>query len=194
MTYYIGNEANLNEALGNGNRRYFYALRRTDDGLLYFFKLDQLKDVNDVIVINDPGLAENDFEEFEYGVDFFDGRLAEDHSRPYSNLRWDQYRWDNNSVYCYINDNGEFVVRLNKTYEYPATFVGSITATTMTVTLIDSGIIKTGMTLTGTGVETGTSIVAQLTGTTGGVGTYTVSVNYDGTPAAISLVHINGTL
>jgi hypothetical protein len=194
MTYYIGGEANLKEMLGEGNRRYFYALRRTDDGLLYFFKLDQLKDVNDVIIVNDPGLAENDFEEFEYGVDFFDGRLAEDHSRPFTNLHWDQYRWDNNSFYCYINDNGEFVVRLNKPYEYPATFVGSITGTTMTVTLMDSGIIKAGMALTGAGVQAGTSIVAQLTGATGGLGTYTVSVDYDGTPLAISAVHINGTL
>jgi hypothetical protein len=97
-------------------------------------------------------------------------------------------------MYCYINDNGEFVVRLNRSYEYPATFVASITGTTMTVTAMDSGIIKTGMTLTGTGVETGTSIVTQLTGSTGTVGTYTVSINYDGSPAPISAVHIGGTL
>jgi hypothetical protein len=194
MTYYIGGEANLNEMLGTGNRRYFYALRRTDDGLLYFFKLDQLKDVNDVIIVNDPGLAENDFEEFEYGVDFFDGRLAEDHSRPYTNLHWDQYRWDNNSLYCYINDNGEFVVRLNKPYEYPATFTASIAGTTMTVTAIESGIIKANMEIDGIGVQAGTTITAQLTGATGGTGTYTVSVDYDGTPAAVSSTTINGTL
>jgi hypothetical protein len=194
MTYYIGGEANLNEMLGTGNRRYFYALRRTDDGLLYFFKLDQLKDVNDEIIVNDPGLAENDFEEFEYGVDFFDGRLAEDHSRPYTNLHWDQYRWDNNSLYCYINNNGEFVVRLNKPYEYPATFTASIAGTTMTVTEIESGIIKANMEIDGIGVQAGTTITAQLTGATGGTGTYTVSVDYDGTPAAVSSTTINGTL
>jgi hypothetical protein len=116
MTYYIGNE-NL-DLLGDGVPRYFYALRRTDDGLLYFLRIDQLKDIDEEIIVNDPGLAENDFEEFEYGVDFFDGRLAEDHSRPYSNLHWDQYRWDSRSVYYYINTNGELVVRLNKTYTY----------------------------------------------------------------------------
>jgi hypothetical protein len=194
MTYYIGNELDLNAALGAGNRRYFYALRRTDDGLLYFFRLDQLKESDKAIIVNDPGLAENDFEEFEYGVDFFDGRLAEDHSRPYTNLHWDQYRWDNNSVYCYINDNGEFVVRLNRSYEYPATFVGSITGTTMTVTEMDSGVIKIGMTLIGNGVEAGTSVVSQLTGLAGDAGTYTVSVNYDGTPAVVTSTTINGTL
>lgn len=116
MTYYIGNE-NL-DLLGEGVPRYFYALRRTDDGLLYFLRIDQLKDIDEEIIINDPGLAENDFEEFEYGVDFFDGRLQEDHSRPYSNLHWDQYRWDSRSVYYYINTNGELVVRLNKVYTY----------------------------------------------------------------------------
>ena len=194
MTYYIGGETNLSEVLGAGNLRYFYALRRTDDGLLYFFRVDQLKDVNDEIIINDPGLAENDFAEFEYGVDFFDGRLAEDHSRPYSNLHWDQYRFDNNSMYCYINANGEFVVRLNRSYEYPAAFVGAISRTTMTVTAIDSGIIKVGMTLTGPGVQSGTTVVTQLTGATGNTGTYTVSVDYDGTPVAVASTTINGTL
>jgi hypothetical protein len=194
MTYYIGGEANVREMLGEGNRRYFYALRRTDDGLLYFFKLDQLKDVNDEIIVNDPGLAENDFEEFEYGVDFFDGRLADDHSRPYTNLHWDQYRWDNNSFYCYINDNGEFVVRLNKAYEYPATFTASIAGTTMTVTAVESGIVKANMELVGIGVEAGTTIVSQLTGATGGTGTYTVSVDYDGTPAVVTSTTINGAI
>lgn len=116
MTYYIGNEnADL---LGTNVPRYFYAIRRTDDGIIYFSRVDQLKDKDSVVIVNDPGLAENDFEEFEYGVDFFDGRLSEDHSRPYSNLHWDQYRWDNRSAYYYINANGEMVVRLDKAYTY----------------------------------------------------------------------------
>ena len=194
MTYYIGNENSSADLLGQNNPRYFYALRRTDDGLVYFLRLDQLKDTDTAITINDPGLAENDFQDFEYGVDFFDGRQDVDHARPYSNLHWDQYRWDTRSVYYYINANGEFIVRLNKSYEYPATFLGSISGTTMTVAAMDSGIIKVGMTLTGTGVETGTSVVAQLTGTAGAEGTYTVSINYDGTPLAISSVHIGGAL
>ena len=118
MTYYIGSETNLTDLLGDGNPRYFYALRRDDDGLLYFAKIDQIKDTGN-ITINDPGLAENDFTDFEYGVDFFDGRLEEDHSRPYQNLHWDQYRWDNKNIYCYINSAGEFVIRINQAYTYP---------------------------------------------------------------------------
>lgn len=118
MTYYVGNENSNADLLGDGSPRYFYALRRTDDGLLYFAKIDQVTGA-DGITINDPGLTENDYTEFEYGVDFFDGRLEEDHSRPYSNLHWDQFRWDNKNIYYYINNNGEFVVRINQPYTYP---------------------------------------------------------------------------
>ena len=118
MTYYIGQQNNLSELLGSDNPRYFYGIRRTDDGVLYFAKSDQLTSTG-TISINESGLTENDFTEFEYGVDFFDGRLEDDHSRPYANLYWDQYRWDNRNMYYYINAAGEFVVRINQAYVYP---------------------------------------------------------------------------
>lgn len=117
MSYYAG-QTNIADILGADNPRYFYALRRDEQGLLYFAKIDQLKDAG-TITINNPGLNENDFNDFEYGVDFFDGRLDEDHSRPYQNLYFDQYRWDNKNISYYINDNGEFVVRVNQEYPYP---------------------------------------------------------------------------
>lgn len=118
MTYYIGMDANMNNLLGEGNPRYFYALRRDEEGLLYFAKVDQLTD-SGLITINNSGLTQNDFPDFEYGVDFFDGRLEEDHSRPYSNLQWDQFRWDTKNAFYYINDNGELIVRINQNYIYP---------------------------------------------------------------------------
>lgn len=119
-THYVGQEPKISELLGEGQPRYFYALRRKDQGLLYFAKVDQLKDT-DTITINNPGPSTQDFTDFEYGVDFFDGRLEEDHSRPYANLEWDQYRWDNKNVYYYINEQGELVVRINQEYVYDPT-------------------------------------------------------------------------
>ena len=119
MTYYIGGEINLNTLIGPDNQRYFLALRRTDDGTLYFGKIDQVIDTS-ALTINDPGLVENDYTDFEYGVDFFDGRQAADHSRPYINLHWDQYRWDNKNISYYIDSQGNFVVRINQSYTYPA--------------------------------------------------------------------------
>jgi hypothetical protein len=117
MSFYIGSDPAANA--GEQSIRYFYAIRRDDDGMLYFVKVDQIKD-DDAVIINNPGLTQNDFTELEYGVDFFDGRLEEDHSRPFSNLQWDQYRWDNRNIFYYIDGNGEFIVRLNKEYIYPA--------------------------------------------------------------------------
>jgi hypothetical protein len=116
MTYYIGQTA-IADLLGADNPRYFYALRRTDDGLLYFGKVDQIKD-DAQVTVNIAGSNENNFESFEYGVDYFDGRLESDHSRPFPNLYFDQYRWDNKNCYYYINNNGELVVRINKAYPY----------------------------------------------------------------------------
>jgi hypothetical protein len=120
MTYYVGGEVSQSDLLGSGNPRYFYALRRTDDGTLYFAKIDQLKDAG-TIVVNVPGSAADDFQEFDYGVDYFDGRSAVDHSRPYANLQWDQYRWDNKNMYYYLDAQGNFVVRVNQAYTYDPT-------------------------------------------------------------------------
>jgi len=54
-----------------------------------------------------------------------------------------------------------------------ASFTGVIASSILTVSSL-TGTITIGMTLTGTGVNTGTTIVNQLTGPTGGAGTYTV--------------------
>jgi len=58
-----------------------------------------------------------------------------------------------------------------------AAFTGSIATTTLTVSAISAGTIYPSMQITGTSVTAGTRIVAQLTGTAGGTGTYTVSVS-----------------
>lgn len=60
----------------------------------------------------------------------------------------------------------------------------------MTVTA-GSGVVI-GAILSGTGVVTGTQVVAQLTGTTGGVGTYSVSIPQ--TVASTSITNTYGTL
>lgn len=116
-TYYVGDQ-DTSPMLGKDNARYYYALRRTDEGDLYFTRVDQLLG-DDEIIINNIGLAEDDFTEFEVGVDYFDGRTI-DHIRPDANLHPDQYRWDSRSIYYYLNAEGELVARVNKAYTYPS--------------------------------------------------------------------------
>jgi hypothetical protein len=55
-----------------------------------------------------------------------------------------------------------------------AVVTGSISGTTLTVTVVTSGIIYTGMSISGTGITPGTTITAIIVAA-GGVGTYTVS-------------------
>lgn len=67
-----------------------------------------------------------------------------------------------------------------------ASFTGSIATTTLTVSAISAGAIYPSMQISGTGVTAGTRIVAQLTGTTGGAGTYTVSASQTVTSTAMT--------
>jgi len=57
------------------------------------------------------------------------------------------------------------------------TFTGSITGNLMTVTTATAGSIVIGGVLSGSNVSTGTAILSQASGTTGGVGTYIVSIS-----------------
>jgi hypothetical protein len=113
--YYLGQTPI--EALGD-SPRYLYALRRNEDGELFLLRSDQLIDKSS-IELNTPGAIEENFEDFEPGVDFFDG-VTEDHEIEYDNLVWTQYRWDNRTMLYYIGeDEGRLIQRINQGYTYP---------------------------------------------------------------------------
>lgn len=114
MTYYIGQQPD--QLLGD-TPRYFYGLRRTDDGELYFVRIDQLLN-QEPVEINKPGAIEGNFSEFEVGVDFFEGRNVY-HNLIHENLNYEQYRWSDTSVYYYIDDDGQLVARTLAKYQYP---------------------------------------------------------------------------
>jgi hypothetical protein len=112
--YYLGTTPI--ESLGD-SPRYWYAIRRNADGELFLFRSDQLKD-KDSIELNIPGEPENNFEDFEPGIDFFEG-IATDHEVEYKNLVWVQYRWDNRNMLYYIDNEGRLTQRINQGYVYP---------------------------------------------------------------------------
>jgi hypothetical protein len=115
MTNYVG--VTPKEALGD-QPRYFYALRRTDDGELYFTIVDMFNP-DDSITINNPGDGANDYTDFEVGSDFFEGRDVY-HMLVYPNLNYEQYRWDDKIINYYLDTNGNLVARIGQTYSYPA--------------------------------------------------------------------------
>lgn len=113
-TYYLGQSPD--EALGD-SPRFLYLLRRNADGELFFLRSDQAID-KESIEINAPGNPAENFEDFESGIDFFEG-IAADHEIEYENLRFPQYRWDDRSCLYYIDSQGQLVQRINQGYTYP---------------------------------------------------------------------------
>jgi hypothetical protein len=75
----------------------------------------------------------------------------------------------------------------------PASFTGSISGTTLTVSAVASGTVTVGQVISGTGITTGTQITALGTGT-GGTGTYTVSISLTAASTAITATGGSGWL
>lgn len=114
MAFFLGNDA---RTLLNGQPRYFYALRRTEEGDLYITSIDQLNG-GENIEVNEVGDADNDFTKFQIGVDNFNGRGI-DHERNYENLKYDQYRWDDRYISYYIDEDGFLTAEIGKVRDYP---------------------------------------------------------------------------
>jgi len=111
--YSFGRDA---DSILGGAPRYFYGLRRTDEGELFLSKVDQTSPT-DSVQINKPGDSTQNYDNIEVGQDFNEGRDVF-HNLVFENLNYEQYKWDDRSVYYYVNEEGELVVRVNQKYTY----------------------------------------------------------------------------
>lgn len=118
MSYYIGSSPK--DVLDGLIKRYFYGMRRNNDGELFFIKADQLNGgASNSVVINDLGAPEENFLDFEEGIDFLEGVDA-DHNIEYDNLRYQQIKWDGRSLTYYIEPStGQFIQRISEGYQFP---------------------------------------------------------------------------
>lgn len=117
MSYYIGTSPT--DVIGSFIKRYFYGMRRNNDGELFLIVADQLAGNQDSVTINELGVAEDNFLDFEEGIDFLDG-IDANHNIVYKNLRYQQIRWDDRSLVYYVEPStGQFVQRVTETYVYP---------------------------------------------------------------------------
>ncbi len=96
--------------------RFLYGLRRTEQGELFLGKLDQM-DANSSLQVNKPGDNTNDYDNFEEGSDLYEGRDV-NHVLVYSNLNYEQYRWQDKNIWYYVNSDGELVASVNKKIIY----------------------------------------------------------------------------
>ena len=63
MSYYIGTSPT--DVIGSFIKRYFYGMRRNDDGELFLIVADQLAGNQDSVTINELGISEDNFLDFE---------------------------------------------------------------------------------------------------------------------------------
>ena len=106
----------ITDMVNQTDARYFYGLRRTDDGELFFAKIDQLKS-GESIALNAEGDPSNNYEDFEMGENFYEGRNV-NHEKVYENLNYEQFRWDDRNISYYINAEGELVARVGQDFTY----------------------------------------------------------------------------
>ena len=105
----------LQETLANN--RFFYGLRRTEQGELYMVKSDLLR-LEDGVQLNRPGNVDENYNNWRRGEDFFEGR-DQQHRKVYPNLVYEQYKWDGRNVFYYVNSEGELVLKVNEAHTYP---------------------------------------------------------------------------
>lgn len=117
MTYYVG--SNPQDILGGVSHRYWYGLRRTDNGELFLGKVDQVRN-DEIVQVNKMGDPTENYPNFEEGQDFYEGRDTY-HNLVYENLNYEQYHWDNRNIYYYINEEGELILKINEPHEYDGT-------------------------------------------------------------------------
>jgi len=118
MSHFIGTTP---EQISSGFiKRYFYGLRRNDDGELFLVRVDQMQGGDEnVTIINDLGPSVENFPDFEEGIDFLEG-IDIDHNIVYDNLRYQQIKWDARSLLYYVEPGtGQFVQRISEAYTYP---------------------------------------------------------------------------
>jgi len=99
--------------------------------------------------------------------------------------------WYNNKFYLFAttrasqtatNTSATFTINSNASASQAtalneAVMIASLSGTTLTVAQIVENTITTGMPIFGTNIPAGATISGQLTGTTGGIGTYTLSAS-----------------
>lgn len=114
--YYLGQTP---EEFFNKNERYFYGIRRDEDGFLALSKInmDSSTDAIEVQNLNEIGNIEQTYDGFEEGVDYFDGVDAA-RNQNFIGLKYEQYKWSADDLYYYVDGEGRLCVRINVPYNY----------------------------------------------------------------------------
>jgi len=123
--YYLGQTP---EEFFTQTPRYFYGLTRTDDGFLKVTKINLDSSTDSVNLENlttfslgsktEAELEARIFDQFEEGVDFFEGVDGTTRMPNYDGLNFEQYKWSPDDLYYYVDSDGQLCVRIDTPYNY----------------------------------------------------------------------------
>jgi hypothetical protein len=144
---------------------------------------------NDGIVINGDGIGNSftdpyfhqikvvGFADVGLRIAGFVGGLSIDHAdilQNGENVRVDQSQVATANLQLFVGPGTANDVTTVTTIAH---FTGSISGTTLTVSSVASGVIQVGNAVAGSGITPNPLILSQLSGTTGGAGTYSLSIS-----------------
>ncbi len=113
MSRYIG-------ATGGLPPSYFYKLTRDASGYLVFTKVDLNADSTTVVVNNNAVSTDSEQQQqFDIGNDVVVINVNADHEIINSAAGYSQYKIKPEDLVYFINDNGDMIVRINGSYDYP---------------------------------------------------------------------------
>ena len=114
MALYLSSNSATGKTVDQSNDFTVHALRRDADGMLHYTKAKSTEDeVFDFHRIDGEG-----YEDFLQGVDYVTADAGAKKLTNDPEDKYQQFRFDFRNLTYYIDDNGYFVARLNKTYDH----------------------------------------------------------------------------
>ena len=128
--FYLGQTP---EEFLSSNPRYFYGMSKTDDGFLKVTKinLDTDPDPLNLEKLSTLSSSPAPFDNFEEGIDFFEGVDGTTHMPNYSGMNYEQYKWSPDDLYYYVDANGVLSVRVDVPYNYSFGVITQVPAQTL---------------------------------------------------------------
>jgi hypothetical protein len=121
--FYLGQSP---EFFLNQTARYFYGMSRTSDGFIKVTKVNLDSDLEPVnLSINGT------YDNFEEGIDFFEGVDATTKMPNYTGMNFEQYKWSADDLYYYVDANGVLSVRVDTPYNYSFGVITQVAAQTL---------------------------------------------------------------
>jgi hypothetical protein len=116
----------------NQTARYFYGMTRTTDGFLKVTKVNLDSDTDPINLENLTTLNSNGFyDNFEEGIDFFEGVNGTTRMPNYAGLNFEQYKWSADDLYYYVDADGVLSVRVDIPYNYAFGVIAQVAPQTL---------------------------------------------------------------